>query len=422
MKRIIVRILLCALCLLLVCLFAVGCDDPESGGDVTESESTAAPEESDGEAASEDTEAPEPEVEADTAYLQLSRRRVVAYKELSFFFEEDEMMLTLTVPQKWMIKADGENGYAFLSAGKEIAHLYMDAVTPKGVVAVKSAENGDLKTTRTLTSLGESASLEKRYAYCVAYSYADGNRNRTVTLRVGYTELDTTAEEYLLTEARTELRCRGLGMLSDVSLRKNAPIMVLGNSFVNTSQVANIAGRMLSGTSYNVQGISIGYAEVSRSWSDYLEPMKRGSYAAVFMCGFYGQDDVDTFAQYVEACAQSNTPLIVFPAHNEGFGAAAAAKYDEYEHVYFLDWKGELDDLLAAGVPESLLCINDAHKHSTELAGYVGAHMIYRALTGKLPSSFGGISQTLVQNGLGDYHTRGYTDAADGKTRFLLPS
>ena len=33
-------------------------------------------------------------------------------------------------------------------------------------------------------------------------------------------------------------------------------------------------------------------------------------------------------------------------------------------------------------------CIDDQHKHSTPLAGYVGAHMIYRAIFGEIPKKY----------------------------------
>ena len=51
------------------------------------------------------------------------------------------------------------------------------------------------------------------------------------------------------------------------------------------------------------------------------------------------------------------------------------------------------------------LCINDMHLHSTPLAGYVGAHMIYRAMYGELPEAPMQISinQSYIDSILGDY-------------------
>lgn len=408
------RILFFVLCLLLACTAAVGCDEVATDPPVTDGEQGDTVTDPDRDPPSEQ------EPQEDVGYLQIRRGRIVSYQKLSFFFEADDTVLTLSLPRNWTAKADGEGGYAFLRAGREVAHLRSESVSADDAVAVKSVENGALRATRVLTADPDAASLEETYAYCFSYAYVSQGEVRTVTFRTRYAELDDKAEEFLLTEAHTESRCRGLGMLSGETLRKHVPIMVLGNSFINSSQVATTANQMLTGTGYHVQGVSVSYAEVSHSWSSYLEPMRQGAYAAVFMCGFYGQDDVETLDVYAKACAESDTPLIIFPAHNERMAQAAATQYSHYENVYFLDWKGDLDDLLAAGVPEELLCVDDGHKHSTPLAGYVGAHMIYRALMGKLPSRFGGISQTLVKNGLGAYHTQGYADGTYGQTRLLL--
>jgi hypothetical protein len=51
-----------------------------------------------------------------------------------------------------------------------------------------------------------------------------------------------------------------------------------------------------------------------------------------------------------------------------------------------LNWKGELEGLIKRGVDIWDLCISDAYNHSRPLAGYVGAHMIYRAIYNELPS------------------------------------
>ena len=67
--------------------------------------------------------------------------------------------------------------------------------------------------------------------------------------------------------------------------------------------------------------------------------------------------------------------------------------------------------LLDTGIPWSAFCIDDQHKHSTPLAGYVGAHMIYRSMFSEMPPSIGtsvyGYSQAYIESYLGDYVTMG---------------
>ncbi len=154
-------------------------------------------------------------------------------------------------------------------------------------------------------------------------------------------------------------------------------------------------------TDYDIIDESVGYAEVSHSWGDYLPFMTAGRYAAVFMCGFYGADDVLALKQYKDACATSNTPLVIFPAHNESYGDDAA---DSYPDLMYLNWKGEIDHLITDGIQRSDFCIDDMHQHSTPLAGYVGAHMIYRAIYGEIPKC-GAYSDLAAK--LGDYADTG---------------
>ncbi len=45
------------------------------------------------------------------------------------------------------------------------------------------------------------------------------------------------------------------------------------------------------------------------------------------------------------------------------------------------------DELLDFGVDKWDMCIDDYHKHSKPLAGYVGAHMICRAVYGEAPKN-----------------------------------
>ena len=50
-------------------------------------------------------------------------------------------------------------------------------------------------------------------------------------------------------------------------------------------------------------------------------------------------------------------------------------------------------------------CINDEHKHSTSLAGYVGASMIYRSLFNEFPQElkYAPLTMDEVSSQLGDY-------------------
>ena len=116
-----------------------------------------------------------------------------------------------------------------------------------------------------------------------------------------------------------------------------------------------------------------------------MSEIENGTYDAVFICGFYSSAEINKLPILENACKKSKTELIVFPAHNEHQISINAA-LKKCPEVRSLDWKGELDLLIASGVNKWDLCVNDQHLHSTPYAGFIGAHMIYRAIYGEMPS------------------------------------
>jgi hypothetical protein len=96
----------------------------------------------------------------------------------------------------------------------------------------------------------------------------------------------------------------------------------------------------------------------------------------------------------------------MFPAHNENDIVIADALKSDPAPLC-LNWKKELNFLIESGVDRWDLCFDDYYAHSKPLAGYVGAHMIYRALYGEAPkiSLQTSISQNSVNQILGDYVT-----------------
>lgn len=116
---------------------------------------------------------------------------------------------------------------------------------------------------------------------------------------------------------------------------------------------------------------------------------------AVFICGFYSDIEVSNLGVLKEACDKSVTKLVIFPAHNENASVIANAQ-KKFPTLFCLNWKAELDSLIARGVDRWDLCFDDQHDHSSPLAGYVGAHMIYRAIYGEMPTK--PMQQTLSQS------------------------
>ena len=193
------------------------------------------------------------------------------------------------------------------------------------------------------------------------------------------------------------------------SRNESKTILILGNSFVGTSQIGDFLKSMLDAaeSEYSVEAVSRGYATVTTYSAD-VELMNKiidGEYCYVFQCGFYTAGDPDGYRLIREACMLSNTGIAMLPAHNENTTLISMVHSDNK-----LDWQGEINDLLASGVSYDDMCLNDMHKHSKPLAGYVGAHMIYRNLFDSLPQGLtddAPLDMEYIEAKLGSYVTTG---------------
>ena len=199
----------------------------------------------------------------------------------------------------------------------------------------------------------------------------------------------------------------GIGRLSH--LKDSSNILIVGNSFVGTSKVANILQEMMdiNGKSFNVDGISIGMGRLTDFSENptILSYIENKTYDVIFMCGLYAQYNVASIETVRRACDASGVELVIFPAHNENLDCINNAKAS-YPDVIFMDWKRELDNLISEREIDIWdLCINDTYKHSKPIAGYVGAHMIYRAIFGEIPTGEMSIyiNQDEIDLILGDY-------------------
>ena len=90
--------------------------------------------------------------------------------------------------------------------------------------------------------------------------------------------------------------------------------------------------------------------------------------------------------------------------------------------VKCLEWKTEIDNFINGGVDKWALCYDDSYYHSTALAGYIGAHMVYRAIYGECPTELPtqAVSQYEIEHYLGDYSSTGQVRVVDASSlRYL---
>ena len=335
------------------------------------------------------------------------------------FDDSDASALSVAFPIEWTIR-EGDVGYDVFRDNEKIGTIKPGKanVLPDETVCQSEKYIKDDVTFEWSIILNGGEFIHR-----IVYGCKIGENNRSMTLEVGYAELDKISlrRAKLLISVKKIKTDPGLGAI-DLSARPGEkPILIVGNSFVGSSRVGAIFARMCQASRknrYEVVWKSQGMATVSNNWSEYKDEMREGKYAAVFMCGFYGSGDVAAFKSFVDLCKASNTPIVIFPAHNEKNGANAANSYPD---AYYLNWKGELDTLISNGVSRWDLCVDDYYDHSLPLAGYVGAHMIYRALFGEMPPILNeydnGLYHRTVTQKLGDYAQTGCLPSIDGNVR-----
>ncbi len=363
--------------------------------------------ESETETEAETSEAPTP----DTGYLNIVCREPEDYYAQLFTHPGNIYAISLNLPDDWSFEKRSETDFEIKRDGVRIGKV---AYGERGEsdryesLSVKTYVSGSITMEANIeknTSTGE-------YRHRLVFDCEKDGKRETVTLTVDYAELSETA----LTRLKLYLRYKSIGNdpgLGSIETKNDGEnVLILGNSFIGTSQVGTILQEMMDkcGRNTGVAHYTRGYAHVDTYAYDeeVMADIRSGIYSAVFICGFHNNDQAEHLAVMKAACDASKTTLVIFPAHNEQPVSIKYAK-ENVEGVYLLHWKDEIQSFIDNGGDEWDFCINDAHRHSTPLAGYIGAHMIYRSLYGEIPdcSLSATISQEYVDSILGEYSKTG---------------
>ena len=373
-KRLFYLIAVLAVSLMIFC----GCNLADENENVATESPTEAPTEA-------STDAP---TEATTPYWQIKGRSIKSYVEQHFAISEDsERDLTLEFSNDWDLEKSG-TGYSINRDGEYIGSIFTGGVPDKEWTVVEdySKKIGDeLKIEKNIESKGSGSSVKYRYRY--EYIFEENGEDRRLSLTVNYEELDVNAADRLYHNpkfsAESNVEEKSLSHLD------GGNILILGNSFIGSSQVGNILNQMfvINNKTTWANPMSIGYANVGThiGHTETMTAIKNGDYDAVLICGFYSEGEADNLVVLEAACKESDTTLVIFPAHNE-FENPINLAIQKCPDLPVLNWKAELDMLIESGVDKWDLCINDQHLHSTEYAGLIGAHMIYRSIYGEMPT------------------------------------
>ena len=351
------------------------------------------------------------EISEETPYWKLQGRTVKSRAD-SYFDLGSNVDIALSFSKDWVLEKTADAASYDIKFGeKTIGKLFKGSLESNEWSVVD-------KYSRTLDpTLSVKKFIEKKdnegksdYRYRFEYNCTVNGATVLLSLCLDYLELDSNAADRLYKSAKLNSSTTVKnGMLSNI---KDGKCLILGNSFISTSEIGALLDDMMAVNNKQISfnAVSRGYAQVGTYVADtsMMKSIESGTYDAVFICGFYANAEANNLVTLEKACKKSNTELIIFPAHNEFEDPIKTAR-NKCPTLKFLDWKGELDMLIESGVDKWELCYNDQHLHSTEYAGLIGAHMIYRAIYGEIPvlDGMSVINMTKAKALFGDYLTTG---------------
>ncbi len=355
-------------------------------------------------------------------YTDIACAQVTDFLETTFTMENSNILFHIILPEEWGL-ADSDSGYYIVKDEKIIGHITAseNAYSPNESVNVfhRQITSENVTITHSIDRVDSSS-----YTRTLCYNGDDNfNKYKKLILTVNYEELDASAVYEMITDVEKDklFTEKNMGVMKINDSRKR--VLILGNSFIRTSDIGNILQTMCASDGITVDARSVGGVTSQYFSSDpyLMQEIRTGNFSAVFVCGFFGYNDVAQFLNFVDACEASNTKLAIFPAHNETRCEVdiAAAMYPD---IPLIDWKTEINAFIDSGVDYLDFCVPDSHKHSTPLAGYVGAHMIYRAILNRMPTAtdFRSVSPWEIDL-LGDYPTTGQAPLFDQENAFILP-
>lgn len=318
--------------------------------------------------------------------------------------------LQLQLPDDWVLSQSNANTINISRSGKRIGVITSDELeAPEDDFDLYIGNLGNTQTSTLITQHNQNN--ETVYSHSFEICSTSGEKEYKINMRVDYTELDPISVKKIADEVIVVARDNCFVNLENTNGSKQ--VLILGNSFISTSKIGLFLSDMLNtaNNDYSVNAVSIGMAGVITfaNREEILNEISSGKYCYVFICGLYSTQSVDAVQTIKNICEGSNTQLILFPAHNENATMINLA-VNNYSDLPILNWKNEVDALINSGVSYNDFCVNDAHQHSTPLAGYVGAHMIYRTLFKENPPTLtynAPLSEDFVKMKLGNYISSG---------------
>lgn len=236
------------------------------------------------------------------------------------------IMLQLDIPSDWTVTPTNDTTYNILRNGKKIGYF-----TTRDLPQAKPLKTFKLEDTDRRVTFRRSILPNESNGYLRTIEFDGYYKKKTISVNFSfpYEEADEQAVGTISLSALTVPEANPFLPSDNGSDR----ILILGNSFINTSKITDFLNDMLESgaTGYHADSISVGFGRVATFTSDtqLCRDIRGGKYAYVVQCGFHDVDSAEHFAPMVDNCQKSNTGLIIFPAHNE-FDKAKIFEINEY--------------------------------------------------------------------------------------------
>ena len=334
-----------------------------------------------------------------------SRRSVGDFKEFFLAGKESRHALRLLFPPEWSF-VKGEGGYSILEGQSTVGRVFAGTPTDTDMQSAKSSDYNDIHTEIRIGMLTRDG-IKEPYYQCILHFSGD-TETEAVSFEIKQSALDSVAlKQYSRATITPITGYKSGATLTLDSQNPSGRILLLGNSFLypNYSNICAILQELLElrEKELEVTRGAFGYASISQfataqtgSFPTIREDIKNGTYSLVLLCGVYSDEDLSQIATMKALCDEGNAKLALLPAHNEN-SARISNAIKQYKDVPCLNWQAELNALIDYGMERSDLVYDDAHSHSRPLAGYVGAHLIYRSLFGETPPAPSSDSDAITQ-------------------------
>ena len=266
--------------------------------------------------------------ESDTGYLEIDRVEPKDYITSCFAADGSAFGLSLRMPEDWRFEKQSKSIFNIYTNGRHIGEVIFGSDGKDSdwkELSTYSEDSGDVDISVSI----EKSVSSGAYRHRICFDFSKNGETQRMALTVDYQELGEAA----INKIKTYAQSKKVGSdpqfgIIDIENSNADRVLILGNSFIHSSRVGSILQEMIdrNGKHTVVDHISIGYALVETFAYDELimDDIRSGMYGAVFICGFYSNDQATHLAVLKEACDASGTALVMFPAHNE---QASSVKY-----------------------------------------------------------------------------------------------